>query len=51
MMTADVNQDYSPVSAAELEALDKDVAAALAAYVQSGKGVDLSVLTQLPAVV
>jgi hypothetical protein len=44
------NTNLSPAILAEVKGMLADVQAALAAYVQSGKGIDLSVLTPIPLV-
>ena len=44
------NTNLSPAILAEVKGMLADVQAALAAYVQSGKGIDLSVLTPVPLV-
>jgi hypothetical protein len=44
------NTNLSPAILAEVKGMIADVQAALAAYVQSGKGIDLSVLTPIPLV-
>ncbi len=40
----------NPTLLSQLNTLDQAVTAALAAYVQGGKGIDLSVLTPIPLV-
>lgn len=44
------NTGLDPAILAQIDTLNASVQAALVAYVQAGKGVDLSVLTPIPAV-
>ena len=50
VLTVLQNTAIDPGKQAEVKAMLLDVKAALAAYVQSGKGIDLSVLTPIPLV-
>ncbi len=46
-----LNTTLDPAVLAQVNALDASVQAALVAYVQGGKGIDLTVLTPIPPVV